>query len=271
MVMTSTPDSCTGRIFSDTGYLFTTYSTIASIAQKIADFATGIFTAIANFVKYCLCISRSLPLPTPSAPTRLLTTPTPTTTAHSTTTLPAHSTTFFAPTTTISPPVVDGAFIESGKQILLERVASLDQANLGNEFRAQLDTEGNGQLAFATLSMEGAITLPSDEQIRFLTFITQCALPTDCPFPDVNTERAIEVLPELATNYSRLDENGKQDVLTRFKAVPRRLEGTPEEAVAKVLRPINTLRVRLIQNPTFCAAADAARAELLARGPRVRN
>lgn len=270
MVQPTTPTSCfsciTTPIVNSAPYQLISggCSAISGLAQKIADFVTGIFITIVNFVKYCLCISSSTPLPAPNNPTPAVNTPTPSTTAHPTNTtaptLPGHTTTSSAPTTTY-PPVVDAALVERGKQILIAPFTG----HLGgpcDEFLALLDTEENGRLSLATHFIQCTTIVPSEDRKRF---ISQC----DVQFPRLTSHfnqidgtytkpqkrRAVQIFAQELLNWGHITSDECRD----------------REAVLECVPKFREMRGMLLASPVFCAAADAARSELLARGPRVRN
>ncbi len=252
MVMTCNPNSCTGRIFAAADCLYTPCSAVASVAQKIADFVTGIFTAIANFVKYCLCMST----PAVSAATA---TPTSATALPATTSVPTlapQATTSTATVAPISAPAIDPNLVAAGKQVLLGIAADLDQVHPNNQFRERLETKESGREAFACALIITAIGLPTSQPLTLRDFVTGCAVEPDYhPMQD---------LMSIKLNHDRLDEPSQSDALRRFTGSWGARHQQSTQAVAALLREANAVRDRFTQDPIFCAAADAARAEVFA-------
>ncbi len=266
MVQPAAPASCHSCI---TTPIVNSYpcQLISGIAQKIADFVTGIFTMIANFVKYCLCMSTAAAAPAPVNPTPAAaanSAPVPTAATTSTTAVPtttaapapastAHATTSSRPAATTSTPVINPAVVETGKQFFLARVAGIDQSSPQNRFRDRLGTEDNGRRAFATVLVHSALTLPAAQQQPLVNLVSGCAAGL------THTQALIE----LNTSFAQLEQAQKREALQRLTGARSTPQRPPAEPVTAFLRQASLLRQQFTEDPVFCAAAEAARVELM--------
>lgn len=252
MVQPTTPTSCfsciTTPIVNSSPYKLISRgcSAIGGLAQKIADFVTGIFTTISNFVKYCLCMSTPAAAPAPVNPA-----PAGSSSISSTTGVPA--TTSSTPVAPTSAQSIDPAVVEAGKQFFLARVAGIDSANPQNRFRERLGTEENGRRAFATVLVHAALTLRDAELEPVLNVARGCAAGPN----------HTQALLQLNTSYDLLDRDQKREVLQRLTGAQSTSQpSSRREAVTAFNRQADLLRQQFTQDPVFCAAADAAREEL---------
>ena len=235
---------------------FTNYSPcqlISGIAQKIADFVTGIFTTIANFVKYCLCMSAPAAAPAPANPAPVDSANSVSVAAAAPTIPPAPTpaprattSTLPAPAATTTAPAIDPNLIESGKQLLLGLCAQ-------DRLPEQLDPEVNGRRAFATVLIHASMILPLPNLRLIIVFVRDCNVGPDY--------RPMAKLFELKHSLGQSDESLRREALRMFVS-GRDIDPHAAPAVAAFVRDANAIRERFTQDPIFCAAADAARAEL---------
>ena len=252
MVQPAAPASCLSCI---TTPIVNSYpcQLISGIAQKIADFVTGIFTTIANFVRYCLCMSTPAAAPVPVNPA-------PAAAAAPTITPPAPApapraatSTSSAPAAATSAPAINPAVVEAGKRFLLSRVAVIDQANPNNTFRARLDTEKNGRRAFATVLVHASLIVNAAQEQLLTAFMNSC-----------NSGHGFHPMQDLANlkaSYEQLDEPSRRAAIQRLTTFQSSRQ-QPTAAVAAFLYEANINRERLAQDPVFSEAAEAARMEL---------
>ena len=229
-------------------------SAISGVAQKIADFVTGIFTTIANFVRYCLCMSTPAAAPAPLNPAPAVST----NSAHLNTaapapaivtTTPAPLTTSTAPAATTNARAINTGIVEAGKQFFLARVAGIDHSNPQNRFRERLGTEENGRRAFATVLVHAALTLDDARLQPVVNLVDGCATGPD----------HTQALLRLNTRFGQLDRDQKREALQRLTGAQSTPQRTSSEAVTTFLGQADLLRQQFTQDPVFCAAADAAR------------
>ena len=233
---------------------------VYDLISKISAFVSSIFTAIGDFVKSWLCMSTPAAAAAPVNPTPAVTAmPTSTTALPATTSAPTLATQATTSTATVAPisaPAIDPNLVAAGKQVLLGIAADLDQVHPNNQFRERLETKESGREAFACALIISAIGLPTSQPLTLRDFVTGCAVEPDYhPMQD---------LMSIKLNHDRLDEPSQSDALRRFTGSWGASHQQSTQAVAALLREANAVRDRFTQDPIFCAAADAARAEVFA-------
>ena len=251
MVQPAAPASCHSCI---TTPIVNSYpcQLISGIAQKIADFVTGIFTTIANFVKYCLCMSSPAAAPAPvnpapaaSANSVPVAAAAPTTTPPAPTPAPhANTSTSPAPAATTSAPAINPALVESGKQLLL---------GLGAQAPELLDTEAYSRGGYATVLIHAAMILPLPNLRPLIVFVRDFNVESDY--------RPMAKLFQLKHSLTHLDASLRLAALQMFVSGPD-IDPQTAPPVAAFLREANAIRERFTKDPIFCAAADAAREEI---------